>query len=120
MPEGLDVAGVYDGRRMMHFGDPCIHCGTPHDEVEIGPCKGDPAKAIVIGWASLGVRWDGVEHFRFRTSDNRVHELHQHISSHAPYYHFGRRKELTNPPPYDGRLKALRTAALQSGGGHAG
>lgn len=21
-----------------HKGDPCIYCGTPHDEVEIGPC----------------------------------------------------------------------------------
>ena len=21
-----------------HFGDPCIYCGTPHDNVEPGPC----------------------------------------------------------------------------------
>lgn len=25
-----------------HFGDPCINCGTPHDEVEPGPCNGAP------------------------------------------------------------------------------
>jgi hypothetical protein len=23
-----------------HFGDPCIHCGVPHDEVPPGPCSG--------------------------------------------------------------------------------
>ena len=23
-----------------HFGDPCIYCGTPHDEVAPGPCPG--------------------------------------------------------------------------------
>jgi hypothetical protein len=25
-------------KEMAHFGDPCQFCGTPHDEVEIGPC----------------------------------------------------------------------------------
>jgi hypothetical protein len=24
---------------VAHQGDPCIHCGTPHDDVEPGPCK---------------------------------------------------------------------------------
>ena len=24
----------------FHSGDPCIYCGIPHDEVEIGFCKG--------------------------------------------------------------------------------
>lgn len=23
-----------------HQGDPCIHCGTPHDEVVVGDCPG--------------------------------------------------------------------------------
>ena len=23
-----------------HQGDPCIFCGTPHDEVKVGPCPG--------------------------------------------------------------------------------
>ena len=23
-----------------HFGDPCIHCNTPHDDVPVGPCRG--------------------------------------------------------------------------------
>lgn len=25
-----------------HFGDPCVKCGTPHDEVSPGPCPGRP------------------------------------------------------------------------------
>ena len=29
-------------KRMHHFGDPCIHCGTPHDEVQPGPCTTAP------------------------------------------------------------------------------
>lgn len=24
---------------VAHQGDPCIHCGTPHDDVDPGPCK---------------------------------------------------------------------------------
>ena len=24
--------------RPYHLGDPCIYCGTPHDDVESGPC----------------------------------------------------------------------------------
>lgn len=106
------------GRFMTHFGDPCLHCGTPLDDVKPGSCEGDRSKAIVIGYCSLGVRWDGVEHFRFRTSDNDVHEVHRHISEHAPYYHFGRRQELSSPPRYDERLKTLagsRTASQAPG-----
>lgn len=87
-----------------HFGDPCLHCGVPQMEVAPGPCPGDAAKAKVIGYASLGVRPDGVEHFRYRLSTNEVCEVHQHISFHAPYYHFGRSDILINPPPYDARL----------------
>jgi hypothetical protein len=33
-----------------HFGDPCLHCGIPHDEVEPGPCRGDHQKAIVLAY----------------------------------------------------------------------
>lgn len=91
-----------------HFGDPCIHCGTPLDDVAPGPCQGDPSKAKVIGYVGLGVRCDGVERYRYRTSDNAVHELHSHVSNHAPYYHFGRSADLIQPPPYDVRLKAVK------------
>jgi hypothetical protein len=88
-----------------HFGDPCVHCGTPQMEVAPGGCTGDFSKALVIGYASLGVRHDGVEHYRYRLSENTVHDSWQHVSYHAPYYHFGRKGDLTNPPPYDLRLR---------------
>lgn len=31
---------AHGGPEARHFGDPCIHCGTPHDEVPVGPCHG--------------------------------------------------------------------------------
>ena len=88
-----------------HFGSPCIHCGVQLEDVAPGPCTGDARKAKVIGYASLGVRYDGVEHYRYRLSTNAVEELYSHVSNHAPYYHFGRR-EFGQTPPYDARLKA--------------
>jgi hypothetical protein len=30
---------AHGGPDPTHFGDPCVHCGTPHDQVEPGPCK---------------------------------------------------------------------------------
>jgi hypothetical protein len=89
---------------MNHFGDPCIHCNTLHDDVPVGPCQGDPAKAKPIAYASLGVRWDKVEHFRIRFSDGHIEERHAHISEHAPYWHFGHSPDLTQPPRYDATL----------------
>ena len=29
---------AHGGPAPRHFGDPCVHCGTPHDEVAPGPC----------------------------------------------------------------------------------
>ena len=40
----------------MHFGDPCIHCGTPHDDVAPGPCPSAPAETY-RGWAVHQNRW---------------------------------------------------------------
>lgn len=91
--------------RPTHFGDPCIHCNTPHDDFEPGPCQGDLSKAVPIAYASLGVRWDGVEGYRVRFSDNHVEELWRHVSYHSPYYHFGHSSDLKQPPRYDPRLK---------------
>lgn len=34
---GLACPG-HGGPEPTHFGDPCIHCGTPHDEVARGAC----------------------------------------------------------------------------------
>lgn len=37
---GLACYG-HGGPKARHFGDPCVHCSTPHDEVKPGPCPGD-------------------------------------------------------------------------------
>lgn len=91
--------------RPHHFGDPCIHCGTPLDDVVPGPCKGDTSKAVPIGYALIDARWDGVQHYRIRYSDGRIEDSHQHVSFHAPYFHFGHSDELKQPPRYDEKLK---------------
>lgn len=88
-----------------HFGDPCIHCGIPHDEIASGDCTGDFKKAIPIAFASLGVRWDHVEHHRVRFSDGRIEDRWNHISENAPYFHFGHSDVLISPPRYDESLK---------------
>lgn len=90
---------------MHHFGDPCVHCGIPHDDVPVGPCQGDSTKAVAIAYKSLGVRWDNIEQFLVRYSDGRVESRHHHISEHAPYYHFRLDVELRSPPRYDEKLK---------------
>ena len=59
-------------RPMTHYGDPCIHCGTPHDEVSIGPCTGDPKKAVAIANCTVLYRVHGYGEHRWRMSDGRV------------------------------------------------
>lgn len=29
---------AHGGPAPRHFGDPCVHCGIPHDAVSVGPC----------------------------------------------------------------------------------
>ena len=89
---------------MNHFGDPCIHCGVPHDDVTPGQCTGDPGKAVPIAYRSLGVRWDNVEHFRLRLSDGSVKEVWRHIAEWALYGNFGRRDLRPGALPYDGTI----------------
>jgi hypothetical protein len=31
---------AHGGPPPTHFGDPCIRCGIPHDDVPVGPCRG--------------------------------------------------------------------------------
>ena len=38
-PSAIPAAAVGEGVR-HHRGDPCIHCGTAHDDVASGPCQG--------------------------------------------------------------------------------
>lgn len=60
----------------------------------------------VIGWATVESRYDGVQRYRWRTSDGQVHEAHSHVQNRLPYYHFGLRDEFGQTPPYDVTLKA--------------
>lgn len=76
-----------------HYGDPCIHCGIGHDLVPVGPCQGDPCKAVVIAYVSLGVRHDQIEHFVLRMSDGLIKELYAHISYHFTWEHLATRDE---------------------------
>lgn len=71
---------------LLHFGDPCVHCDTPHDDVQSGSCLGDPAKAVPMRWRSLGVRWDGVEHFLIQMSDGSLTDFWNHIAYKTAYY----------------------------------
>jgi hypothetical protein len=74
------------------------------EAVAIGACPGDPAKAIPIAYRSLGVRWDGYEHFLVRLSTNEVVERWCHTSMQAPYRHFDMLGDIRQPPRYDGKL----------------
>lgn len=35
---GLACVGHGGPEMPKHKGDPCVHCGTPHDDVAVGPC----------------------------------------------------------------------------------
>lgn len=40
---GLACEG-HGGPTPRHFGDPCFHCGIPHDGVSPGPCASEPLR----------------------------------------------------------------------------
>lgn len=89
---------------MKHFRSPCIHCSQAMEDVAPGDCPGDALKAIPIAYRSLGVRWDGYEHFLVRMSTNEVVERWCHTSVRAPYRHFNMLGDIQQPPRYDGSL----------------
>jgi len=90
-----------------HFKDPCIHCGKAMEDVVVGACPGDPAKAVVIAYRSLGVRWDGYESFLVRMSTNEVAERTHHISMQAPYRGFKMLGDIQQPPRHDPKLRHI-------------
>src|SRR3546814_889522 len=100
-----------DKSRTAHFGDPCIFCGVGHDDIEPGPCPANDGKIRVAHYASLGVRQDGVEHYRYRTTDGKVHEVYSHVSNRLPYWHFGWADDFTQPPAYDVGLRMAQVTA---------
>lgn len=73
---------------MHHFGDPCIHCAAPHDEVAPGPCNGDPANVVVAAYEVIGQAWEnpgsGCDTVRCFMSDGTVLEEAHHPSEHWP------------------------------------
>ncbi len=64
---------------MTHYGDPCLHCGIGHDDVPVGPCKGETNKAVVIGARYITRRWDCCEHWRVLWSDGRIESVWWHV-----------------------------------------
>lgn len=61
MPEFNDFVDAYRDtidQGMTHFGDPCIHCGVPHDDVEVGACSGDRNKGAPIVYCILRQGWE--------------------------------------------------------------
>lgn len=87
-----------------HFGDPCIHCGKAMEDFDVGACQGEKSKAIAIAYRSLGVRWDGYEHFLVRLSTNEVVERWCHYSTQAPYRGFKMLGDIQQPPRMDPKL----------------
>jgi hypothetical protein len=101
---------------LYHFGDPCVHCSIPHDEVPAGPCQGDPAKAVPIAYRSMGVRADGIERFLIRFSDDHVEQRDFPISQQAPYWHFGYSDLRRKPPRLDEQMTVReRNATVRRG-----
>lgn len=92
-------------RNMKHFGDPCIHCGVSHEEMQPGPCIGDPSKVIPIAYRKIETRWDGIEHYLVLFSDNHTEHRYGHVSERLPYFHFGYSDDLLMPPRYHDTLK---------------
>jgi hypothetical protein len=76
------------------------------EDVVVGECPGDPAKAVPMAYREMGVRPDGVVRYRIQFSDGRIEERHNHISNRAggPYCHFGFSDVVTQPPRYDPRI----------------
>ena len=80
-----EVVDFFANAGMHHYGDPCIHCNTPHDDVSPGACTGDPAKAVPIAWRSMGVRYDGVEKFLIQLSNGEQDFFHAHHTAGVGY-----------------------------------
>ena len=68
---------------MHHFSSPCLHCGTDHDAVAVGPCKGDSSKQVPIRYARRGVRHDGIELFTVWMSGGGCIDRGFHVSEHV-------------------------------------
>lgn len=63
-----------------HFGDPCIHCGIPHDDVPIGPCQGDREKARILAYCVWRQAYEnpgsGCDTILCKMTDGSIREEH--------------------------------------------
>lgn len=88
-----------------HFQSPCIHCGTPIDDVAVGACLGDKSKAVAIAFRKVEDRWDGYSRYLVRMSTNEVVERWCHHSMQAPYRGFKMLGDIQPPPRYDLKIQ---------------
>ena len=86
---------------MTHFGDPCIHCGIPHDEVLPGPCMGDLRKVRAIRFRDFGQRRDLRRHLLVQFSDGSFEDYWLHPDEPDPWI-------FSLPPRLDENLRRPR------------
>jgi hypothetical protein len=88
---------------MHHFGDPCIHCSIPHDDVPVGSCEGDPAKAKILAYCVSRQAWEnpgsGAETVTCAMSDGSIRDEHWRASYW--WWNFPRFKEAECMGPQD-------------------
>lgn len=75
--------------RMAHFGDPCIHCGSSHENLTVGGCQGDEAKARPIRLGVVRQAWENpvtqCVDIIVLMSSGWTHRESHHPSSHWRY-----------------------------------
>lgn len=91
-----------------HFGDPCIHCGTPHDEVEPGPCKGGREKARVLAYCVSRQAWQnpgsGCCTILCKMTNGEIRQDARHPSEHWPQYDWFKNAETLAPHEFRKRF----------------
>lgn len=83
---------------MTHYGDPCIHCGTPHDDVTPGPCMGNLTKVRPIRYRTVRERRTDRRHLLVLFSDGSFEDYYLHPDEPDPW-------ALQMPPAYDDNLR---------------
>ena len=83
---------------MTHYGDPCIHCGIPHDDIPSGPCMGDLRKVRPIRYRDFGQRKSDLRrHLLVLFSDGTYTDYWLHPDEPDPWM-------LNIPPVFDQNL----------------
>lgn len=101
--------------KYTHYGDPCIHCQTMHDNVETGPCTGT-GEPIVLKYAVIRQAWQnpgsGCCIVRCLMSNGAIVDQAHHPSEHWVYSEYFKNAEIL--PPHEFRkLEEIRRSLLQ-------